>query len=185
MGHIFKELAKLELKPFPTSFPTRLVVELCECIHIHYRNIRTEFSDREFLYYVYTLNGAAKSLMEYRMKDWERKTLPIDSVDPWDSTHVKMETEDGWSAGAGTRDHSDRVKFVKMLIKEGRKITPILVKPIGDGKYKRMDGFCRYMAFKELGHTEIECFVDKNAVAGGQYNIKLTEEKDESQSWKR
>lgn len=174
MGNIFKILGETKINPSPSSFPRRLVIELCECIHIHFRNMRLEYDDTEFLNFAYTMGQAAKNLVNYRMQSLERKKLPIDAINPWDDGHIK--TEDGFTTGTDTQRHLHLIKFVKLLIREGGKITPILVKPIGDNKYQRLDGFCRYIAFKELGYAEIECFVNENAGPGDQYNIALVEE---------
>ena len=58
--------------------------------------------------------------------------------------------------------------MAKQLIKDGKSVLPILVRPKEDGKYLRMDGFKRYFAHKELGHKTIDCFVVENAKLGGQ-----------------
>ena len=48
MGRTVKILAKKEVPPSLCN--TRFTVELCENIHVHYRNIRLEFKKEEFLH---------------------------------------------------------------------------------------------------------------------------------------
>lgn len=174
MGNVYKVLSEIKIKPSPSSFPTRLVIELCECIHLHYRNIRVDFDDLEFLRFAYTIGQAAGNLSKHKMEKLERKTLSIDVIDPWDSGHIKI--DDGFIAGSNTQEHRDKIDFIKSLIQRGRKITPILVRSLENGMYHRKNGFCRYMAFYELGYKEIECFINKDAVPIEQYNIPLLEE---------
>ena len=62
MGHIYKLLGEAVVPPAPEFYKTRLVVELCENIHIHHRNMRTEFSRAEFLRFADVMTRAAKEL---------------------------------------------------------------------------------------------------------------------------
>ena len=62
MGNIFKQLSKVEIQDKPTLQASRLIVEKCENIHLHYRNMRLEFSDKEFLFFADKIEEARKSL---------------------------------------------------------------------------------------------------------------------------
>lgn len=66
MGNVYKTLGKAKVSPNPKHYGTRLVVELCENIHVHYRNIRLEFSDEEFYQFVDVIKQAEKTLREVR-----------------------------------------------------------------------------------------------------------------------
>lgn len=48
MGEVKRVIFEHKLS-CPAMFNTRLVVELCENVHVHYRNLRLEFSREEFL----------------------------------------------------------------------------------------------------------------------------------------
>ncbi len=66
MGNVYKTLGKAKVPPTPKHYGERLVVELCENIHIHYRNLRIEFSDEEFFQFADIITQAAKRLKEIR-----------------------------------------------------------------------------------------------------------------------
>lgn len=157
MGTVYKELAKAKIKQSPEHFAERLIVEECENIHLHYRNLRLEFSYDEF--YVFAEKVAlASKILESRV---ELKKLPLDKIIPYNDTHPQgFENSD--------KEHREGIDKVKELIKAGKRILPILVKPLSDGTYFRQDGFKRFFAFKELGTKEIECYVSPIAKFGGQ-----------------
>lgn len=84
--------------------------------------------------------------------------VSINSVNPDDHAH-KINNID--------KEHREGVEVVKKLIKEGKKILPIAVNYYGH----RLDGFKRYVAFKELGYKAIDVVVDKKARLGVQENM--------------
>jgi len=156
MGNVYKVLSQGKIDPSPTSCPTRIIVELCECIHLHYRNMRMEFNDKEFYEFALCIHYAIINLLKERMSRLERKNIPLDIINPYDSGHGETP-----------------IDMLKEVIKQGVKIYPILVKPV-DGKpykYQRLDGYKRYMAIKELGFKEIECFIDPQGWPGGQLSL--------------
>lgn len=159
MGHVYKILSNATLKPSTDFFSQRMVVEECENIHLHYRNLRLEFSIDEFYIFAEKMQKAAEELQ----KGAELKKLPIEKVNPYNDTHPEgFENTD--------KEHREGIEKVKELIKKNVKILPILVRPVPgqEGTYQRYDGFKRYIAFKELGHKEIECLVSPKAKLGGQ-----------------
>ena len=162
MGHVYRGLSEQEITPAPEYFPERLIVEECENIHIHFRNHRIELSTGEFIQFAECM---ADALKQFRDRG-EIQKLPIAEVDPYDTFHLKgFEHSDEY--------HRDGIEKVKELIIQGKPILPILVRiPVGDQKlYKRQDGFKRYFAFKELGHTEIDCYVVENRCLGAQHGM--------------
>lgn len=161
MGNIYRVLAKKDISS-PSFFPTRLVIEDCENIHLHIRNLRIEFSTREFINFVGALNTALK---EFRNWGTPMK-IAINEINPYDKTHLE-----GFENTNSC--HREGIEKVKQLIKIGKKILPILIKKLGKGKFQRLDGFKRYFAFKELGYKQIECYLVNKAKPGDQ----------EGQSW--
>ena len=162
MGTVYRVLGEAKIAESPTYTPDRLIVEECENIHVHYRDVRIEMSEEEFHVFAKTMVKASETL--------KRKMLTIGSVNPYDESHWQgYEVED--------ERHREGIELVKKLIVEGKKILPILVRPNGDGTYQRLDGFKRYMAYKQLGHGLIQCIVDPEAPRGGQEGMEW-EEKD-------
>lgn len=91
--------------------------------------------------------------------------IPINQINPFDAFHTKA--EDGFVVNDGqTEAHMKSIKFIKKHILEGGKIRPILIKEVGDKSYGRLDGFCRYWAYKELGRDKIPCIF--GTMRGGQ-----------------
>lgn len=163
MGNVYKILAEAKIKNSPDFFSTRLIIELCENIHLHYRNIRWEFSYEEFLQFADTVNNAVVNLKRIKMRE---KILLVD-INPCDGVHGEIPD----------KEHREGIEVLKPIIQSGKKILPILVIPV-EGKpykYQRLDGYKRYYAFKELDYTEIECFIDKNAKGGGQEGMSWVE----------
>jgi hypothetical protein len=157
MGQVYNELGKAAIKNAPDYFATRLVVEECENIHVHYRNLRLEFSIDEFYVFADAITKASRSL-EKRVS---LVKLSLEKIDPYNATHPRgFENTD--------KQHREGIELVKGLIKQGKKILPILVKSMPDGTYLRQDGFKRFFAFKELGYKEIDCYVSPIAKFGGQ-----------------
>ena len=77
--------------------------------------------------------------------------VPLESISPEDCGHMLDDVDD---------DHLEGAKVVKKLIEKGEKIRPIACTYYG----KRLDGFKRYLAYKELGIKEVEVVID---VCGG------------------
>ena len=91
-----------------------------------------------------------------------RKLIPLHSLEIYDSLHKR--SGDGFEVdeekdGQTTEAHREGVEYIKSILKEGQKIRPILVLDNEDGTYKRLDGFKRCIAHKELNIPYIEAFV--------------------------
>jgi hypothetical protein len=164
---------KHRLKSDTDYYPNRVVIELQRdnTAHFHYRDLRIHMSEGEFLQIANMFKQALeeyKTIEEFPYKNVEkamRVTVPIDSIQPYDAGHLPLEP-DRWS------DHTSGIRHAKELIKAGKKIRPILVAPNGN----RLDGFKRYMAFKELGYKEIEVIIDPFGEMGGQSNQSMLDD---------
>ena len=92
--------------------------------------------------------------------------------------------------GKSKEEHLEGIEYIKKQLKKGNKILPPLVFDYKNGKYRKLDGFKRLKAYKELGYKNVEviaCDIWKeecgNMVCkdGGQSYIKypnLLEEDD-------
>jgi len=83
MGKVIKILAKESISEKPSAWGHRLTIEDCEDIHLHYRNRRLEFSDKEFLEFADCVTKAAKELRGKR-KGTSNKGIVLSTtkVDP-------------------------------------------------------------------------------------------------------
>jgi hypothetical protein len=160
------------LKRDSEYYPNRTLLELQkdDTVHFHYRDLRLHWNREEF-------NAIADMFIEARMKvdeksafpymdvtEEKRGYVPIDSIQPYDAGHRRYAIDN---------IHREGIDKCKELIMAGKKIRPILV----DNKGIRLDGFKRYMAFKELGHPLIEVIVDPYPeVKGGQSGMSWIEE---------
>lgn len=57
--------------------------------------------------------------------------------------------------------HRATIDLIKCCLIEGKNIFPISVIHTEGKQYQRLDGFCRYWAYKELGRTAIPCVFGK------------------------
>ena len=149
-------------------YPDRVTVELQKdnTVHFHYRDLRMHLGYEEFKtiagMFVDSLNEL-DALTEFPHKGIKKPTLvsvPVESVQPYDAGHRPLAEDDV---------HREGIEYAKGLIKEGRKLRPILVNDEG----QRLDGFKRYMAQLESGIKEIECIVDPFGEMGGQHNQNM------------
>ena len=74
--------------------------------------------------------------------------VPLEYILPEDAKH-RLDDVD--------KEHREGSKVVKKLIQEGKKIRPIACTYYG----KRLDGFKRYLAYKELGVKEVEVVIEE------------------------
>ena len=171
MGEIFKILADKHPKPQPDYFAEKFVVELCENVHIHYRNIRIELSMNELIDFHRLLADAIANLPEYLFEGQKTMLIPIDKIDPFDNGHIQA--DDSYDITDGTKaEHEEGIELFKQHITDGGKLLPIAVWE-NEGMYQRMDGFKRFWALKELGFKVIPCYVLSEYVAGVQEGMPV------------
>ena len=170
MGHVYKVLDEKKVNKGSKFFPTRFIIELCENVHIHYRNIRIELSTNEFCDMYRSMRKAYIVLTKYLLSHAETKEISMQRIDPYDPGHKK--NGNNFDCGEEQSKHRKGIDYIKQLISEGKKIRPIaIVWDDSKNRYKRMDGFKRFWAFKELGYTKINCYILKEYVAGIQENM--------------
>lgn len=85
----------------------------------------------------------------------------LTKINTFDEDHIKF-SDNGFLVkpfeSLQTLKHRAVIDLIKLCILEGREIYPILVAKASKDTYQRLDGFCRYWAYKELGKIEIPCF---------------------------
>ena len=77
MGQTIKELAKMDIGS-KTIFNNRFVVELCEKVHLHYRNLRINLSLDDFLEMAHGMVQA--------MNRWQKRG----STEPEEGMHIEL-----------------------------------------------------------------------------------------------
>ena len=92
----------------------------------------------------------------------ERKIIKLCEINPYNKTHGEIPDT----------AHRKGIDELKRQVEAGliSVLLPILVKPVKNKtyKYQRLDGYKRYVALKELGYDEVDCYVDEDGVKGGQ-----------------
>jgi len=151
-------------------YPNRFVIEhnRDDTYHVHYRDFRLHVSKDEFEDMAKAFVNALdkeKTIVNFEEKygpfnEQKAFTVDIEDVQPYDDGHKPF-------APCAGEDHEPGIKLCMEKIKEGNKILPILV----DRNGQRLDGFKRYMAFKRLGHKEIEVVWDPAERMGGQHGM--------------
>lgn len=160
------------LSPDSDYYPNRCTLELQDdnTVHFHYRDLRLHFTKPEFLKIAEIFTGglvAVKNLKPFPYKP-DKPTrynrVDIDLVQPYDEGHRPMVIDD---------EHREGIEYAKSLILQaGKKLRPVLVNCDG----RRLDGFKRYMAQKELGEKKLDIIVDPFGVMGGQNNMSMEDD---------
>ena len=172
LGNIYKILGEKKPKPQSDYYPDRFVIELCENVHIHYRNIRIELSMNEMMDFYRLLSDAMANLQEYLFEGKKTMLIPIGDIDPFDNGHIQA--DDSYDITDGTKaEHEEGIELFKQHILDGGKFLPIVIWKDEENIYRRMDGFKRFWALKELGFKVIPCYVLSEYVAGVQEGMPV------------
>ena len=105
------------------------------------------------------------------------RDLPLDLINPFDMGH--MSDGNGGFVCPTKEDtiaHHGGIEYVRGLIRQGKKIRPILVTPVrGNAKYQyqRCDGFKRYFAFKAENATHAPCMIVEDYLPGAQEGFSM------------
>lgn len=166
----------------------RLVLECCENIHFHWRNLRIESSISDAARFLDIFWwGSAKIMGALKGKV---VTIPLAAICPYNNSHRRV-TDDPLTgfeneSPQATEEHRAGVKWTMKQIETWQRIRPIAIRPAWHGRFprpqdkqagniwQRLDGFKRYMAHKALGHQTIDCFIideDKPGCQDGQPTI--------------
>ncbi|MEA3465129.1 MAG: hypothetical protein U9R29_03860 [Thermodesulfobacteriota bacterium] len=172
MGIIKNKLATND-KLAPKLFGQRVVIEWCEDVHVHFRNLRFELGEDDFLRLSSAMAMARNSLWKWHSSP-DVCEIPIGDIEAYDEGHVLSENKYGFWCGSDyeTQKHYDGIEFWLSKLNSGAVVPPILVVPQSNGRYMRMDGFKRFIAMSRFGLNEIPCVVDRCAIPGGQENIE-------------
>jgi len=108
----------------------------------------------------------------------KREFLYTEEILGYDNTHTP--TKDGLFCitkpdPLGQDEHRAGCDHFKKLIKDGVKLMPILVQRKIDGTLKKLDGFKRWHAHKELEIPIMECFVCEPEDEGTTFNYDGSE----------
>lgn len=170
MGKVYKVLNNRKINNSPYYFAARLILEKCENVHLHYRNLRLEFSNDEFCDMFRCFKEGFKVFQKYILDSAEIKNIELSKIDPFDAGHKEKDLT--FDCGKEQEQHKQGIKYIKEQLTKGKKIRPIVVIWVDSiKKYKRMDGFKRYWAYKELGLNTIKCYILKEYIAGIQEDL--------------
>jgi hypothetical protein len=151
-----------------SGYESNIKVEKCENIyHFHYRGFRFEFSEESFAEFTEAMKRFIGTLFPAAFVIVT--LIPLALIDPYDHIHKPSFAEWIDSTTEYPTEHllQDYVRHVhatsaiKLGILAGRQIRPILVTvdPNNHALFIRRDGYCRYMAYKELGFQFIPAHV--------------------------
>lgn len=146
-------------------YPNRSVIEIQRdnTVHFHYRDIRLHWTSDEF-------EAIAKQFKEAMIGYMAKRTFPAKEVTTPKRLYINLTDIQPYDEGhrplAEDQEHREGIEYVKQLMREDKKIRPILV----DTQGQRMDGYKRYVAHVEMDTGQIECIIDPNARMGGQHN---------------
>lgn len=170
---LIQQIFNTPLKSDSDYYPNRLTLEVQKdnTVHLHYRDLRLHLTHNEFLDIAWMFHDALTEFQndvgwKYHPEVATRLSVPIKDVQPYDEGHRPLAIDD---------EHKKGIEFIKEQIVQGAKIRPILVDTTG----QRLDGFKRYMAFKELGYKHIDCIVDPFGRPGGQSHQSLYDDDEE------
>ena len=92
----------------------------------------------------------------------KRRFILLNKIEIYDDFHI----QDGDSFtvnkeldGNDTEYHKQGIEVIKEIIREGKKVLPVLVYEEDENSYVLLDGFKRCMAYQELNMAIIEAFV--------------------------
>ena len=99
------------------------------------------------------------------------RLIPLSQINPFDSDHILFNESFLIKPlhSFATLKHRAIIDWMKICIQEGKQIRPICVISITPTAYLRLDGFCRYWAYKELGKSAIPCV--PGTVFGEQHDM--------------
>jgi len=140
-----------------------------EIIHFHYGDLRLELQPQTFLMMARLFEQAKK---EYNKTRWTLVLLKdIDIYDPghFDNKEEWLEYDKQHPERIDDyQQHVDGIKLIKKGIHEGRTMRPISIIE-ENGRYKRLDGFKRCIAWKEVygDDSMISCYIEEGSVTPG------------------
>jgi hypothetical protein len=145
-----------------------------ELFHVHYGDLRLELQPQTFLMMARMFEQAKRKYNEQRVV-----MIPAEDINPYDPGH--FENREEWLAYDKLNpdrdddywEHRSGIELIKRGLMVGKKMRPISVIEIDHEKYKyqRLDGFKRFMAWKEFYRREdrvmIPCYIEEGNVTPG------------------
>ncbi len=144
-----------------------------ELIHVHYGDLRLELQPQTFLMMARMFEQAKRKYNKARVV-----LISIKEIDPYDPGHFA--TKEEWleydrqhpERTDDYQQHRDGIELVKQGLIAGKIMRPISVMKIEENKYQRIDGFKRFMAWKEIFavhnmESPILCYIEKGNVTPG------------------
>jgi hypothetical protein len=179
MGDVDRVLASCRQTSLQSLMHDRLVVEACENVHLHWRNVRIEMSISDAARVV-DVTWRFSKLMP--MLEGRVVSIPMAAIDPYDNHHKRIDDHDFENEPPeATAEHKAGIEWIAEQMKAGRRPRPIAVRAAWADRvrrpqdmrpgniWQRIDGFKRYMAHRALGLPTIECFIFADDQPGCQH----------------
>lgn len=141
-----------------------------ELIHVHYGDLRLELQPQVFLMLARLFEQAKREYNKTRVS-----MISLKDINMYDPGHFDNEEE--WleydkqhpERTDNYQYHMTGIEIIKMGLIEKRLMRPIPVIAIEDGRYDRLDGFKRCIAWKEVYGDEsmIPCYIEEGSVTPG------------------
>jgi hypothetical protein len=181
MGDVLRVLSSRNEITLQSLMHERIVVEACENIHFHWRNLRVEMSVSDAARMVDVCWRFSKIMTAFEGRVF---TIPLDAICPYDNHHMRMSDDEFENdPPEATAEHKAGIAWMVEQIKAGRKPRPIAVHPAWGRRFhrprdkkagniwQRLDGFKRYMAHQALQLPTIDCFLVAADHPGCQHGL--------------
>jgi hypothetical protein len=182
MGDVARVLSTCNETLLQSLMHDRLVLEVCENVHFHWRNVRLEMSTSDA---ARMINVCWRLTKLMPLLEKTVVAVPLASICPYDGSHRRISDEEFENdSPAATAEHKAGVAWMVEQMKAGQRPRPIAVCAAWTDSFprtadwqpgniwQRLDGFKRYMAHRTLGLPAIDCTLVADYQPGCQHGLR-------------